>query len=551
MAAAIEFKLFAPNNKAATLRGSFSQWAEIPLEKDDKGYFRTNIKLEDGIYQYKFRVQSQSPCFEPDEWVEVNDPYATEIDRTTDTSTVRIKAGARIIDTYVWQHDNKELPNNEELVVYELHVADFSAPDGSDTHSKFQQVREKLDYLCDLGINAIELMPVNEYPGDYSWGYKVRDFFAVESSYGETADLKQLIDECHGRGIRVILDGIYNHCDEECPLLLIDRNYWYYRDKHYPEDPANYWGPEFNYENFDPKLGIRPAWKFIGDVVNFWIQEYHIDGIRYDAVRQLDNRDFLHWITREAKKTAGDKPFYNIAEHIPELPELVAADGPMDGCWHESFRIFAIENLGANTFDIEKLKQVLEPKQQGYQNTTNVINYLASHDRDHLLAEASFRDIDQEAAFKRAKLGAVLLVTAVGIPMLWMGEEFGQSTRQTPNQPNKLQWSLLKNQPNHELLEYYKQVIRLREKVPALYTENIEFIHENPEAKVLAYYRWSDQGTRAVVVANFSDTYLSGYCIPKFPATGTWHEWMHNKIVEVGEEGFKFDLPEWSAQVFV
>ncbi|MEG4217741.1 alpha-amylase family glycosyl hydrolase [Microcoleus sp. Pol14C6] len=551
MAAAIEFKLFAPNNKAAKLLGSFSQWAEIPLEKDDKGYFRTNIKLEDGIYQYKFRVQSQSPCFEPDEWVEVNDPYATEIDRTTDTSTVRIKAGARIIDTYVWQHDDKELPNNEELVVYELHVADFSGSDGSDSCSKFQQVKEKLDYLCDLGINAIELMPVNEYPGDYSWGYKVRDFFAVESSYGATADLKQLIDECHGRGIRVILDGIYNHCDEECPLLLIDRNYWYYRDKHYPEDPANYWGPEFNYENFDPKLGIRPAWKFIGDVVNFWIQEYHIDGIRYDAVRQLDNRDFLHWITREAKKTAGNKAFYNIAEHIPELPELVAADGPMDGCWHESFRIFAIENLAGKTFDMEKLKQVLEPKQQGYQTTTNAINYLASHDRDHLLAEASFRDIDREAAFKRAKLGAVLLVTAVGIPMLWMGEEFGQSTGQTPNQPNKLQWSLLKNQPNHELLEYYKQVIRLRQHLPALYTENIEFIHENPEAKVLAYYRWSDEGTRAVVVANFSDTYLSGYCIPKFPAAGTWHEWMYNKIVEVGEEGFKFDLPEWSAQVFV
>ncbi|WP_333183085.1 hypothetical protein [Microcoleus sp. B3-D7] len=143
MAAAIEFKLFAANNKAATLLGSFSKWAEIPLEKDDKGYFRTNIKLEDGIYQYKFRVQSQTPCFESHEWVEVNDLYATEIDRTTPTSTVRIKAGARIIDTYFWQDDDKELPNNQELVVYEMHVADFSGPDGSDSGGKFQQVREK------------------------------------------------------------------------------------------------------------------------------------------------------------------------------------------------------------------------------------------------------------------------------------------------------------------------------------------------------------------------------------------------------------------------
>ncbi|WP_445240116.1 alpha-amylase family glycosyl hydrolase [Microcoleus vaginatus] len=78
-----------------------------------------------------------------------------------------------------------------------MHVTDFSGRDGCESGRKFQQVREKLDYLCDLGINAIALMPVNEYPGDYSWGYKVRDFFAVESSYGATADLKQLMDECH------------------------------------------------------------------------------------------------------------------------------------------------------------------------------------------------------------------------------------------------------------------------------------------------------------------------------------------------------------------
>jgi 1,4-alpha-glucan branching enzyme len=222
----------------------------------------------------------------------------------------------------------------------------------------------------------------------------------------------------------------------------------------------------------------------------------------------------------------------------------------MDGCWHESFCILARENLAGNTFDIEKLKQVLDAKQQGYQQTTNVINYLASHDRHHLLVAASFRTLDREATFKRAKFGAVLLVTAVKIPMLWMGEEFGHSTLPTPNQPNKLQWSLLKNQPNYELLAYYKHVIMLREKVSA-HTKNIEFFPENAETKVFAYYRWSDEGTRAVIVANFSDTYLSGNSIPNFPTAETWHEWMYNKILEVGEEGFKFDLPEWSAQVFV
>ena len=88
-------------------------------------------------------------------------------------------------------------------------------------------------------------------------------------------------------------------------------------------------------------------------------------------------------------------------------------------------------------------------------------------------------------------------------------------------------------------------------KIPGTLHGNIEFFHENAETKVLAYYRWSDEGTPALVVANFSDIYLSGNSIPNFPAAGTWHEWMYNKILEVGEEGFKFYLPESSAQVFV
>ena len=279
MASSIEFKLFAPYNKGATLIGSFSDWKEIPMAKGEDGYFRTQVNVEDGVYQYKFRVQSRSQAFAPDQWVDVVDPYATDVDDTKQIGIVRIKDGTQIVDTYVWQHDDKALPANHELVIYEMHVADFCGAEPGD-RAKYKYVIEKLDYLSELGINAIELMPVNEYSGNYSWGYVVRHFFATETSYGSTEDLKRLIDECHARGIRVIMDGIYNHCDEKCPLLQIDRDYWYYHDKHYPDDPANYWGPEFNYDNYDEKLDIRPAWKFIGDVVRFWIQEYHIDGIR-------------------------------------------------------------------------------------------------------------------------------------------------------------------------------------------------------------------------------------------------------------------------------
>jgi len=548
MSSSIEFQLFAPYNKGVALIGSFSDWQEISMQKDRQGYFRTLVELEDGVYQYKFRVQSKSWFFEPDQWVDVNDPYATDIDADHENSVVRIKDGQRITDTYVWQHDDHPLPADQELVIYEMHVANFSGgEDDPHLRGKYKHVIEKLDYLCELGINAIELMPVKEYPGDYSWGYNPRYFFATESSYGTTAGLKQLIDECHGRGIRIILDGIYNHSEAASPLTQIDHDYWYH---HEPRDPENNWGPEFNYEFYDEKLDTYPARKFIGDTVRFWIQEYHIDGIRYDAARQMANYDFMGWIVQEAKRMASMKPFYNIAEHIPETTDIVGPEGPMDACWHESFYHCVLEHITGDTFDLERLKDVLDAKRQGYLGATDVVNYLTNHDQEHLMVELAEREIFEAEAFRRVKLGAVLLMTAIGVPLIWMGEEFGEYKRKTPDQ-SKLEWPLLGNDLNQSLFEYYKGLIALRKHNHALYTENINFFHEDPDNKVLAYIRWNDQGDRVVVVVNFSDQFLAQYQISNFPEAGTWHEWTLNYDVEAGDEGVKLDLGEYEAKVLV
>ncbi|MEH2157849.1 alpha-amylase family glycosyl hydrolase [Nostoc sp.] len=554
MANLTEFTLFAPRNKGVALIGSFSDWKEIPMLKSEDGYFRTQIKLEDGVYQYKFRIQTKSPNFAPDEWIDVIDPKATDVNETEKYSIVRIQDGQRIIDTYLWQHDEMLLPDNRELVIYEMHVADFTGDEvDSDKQGKYLGIIAKLDYLCELGINAIELMPVNEYPGDYNWGYKVRHFFATESSYGSTEDLKRLIDECHGRGIRVFMDGIYNHTDEECPLILIDRNYWYYEYKHYPEDPDNYWGPEFNYDFYDKTLNIKPAWEYIGDVVKFWIQEYHIDGIRFDAVRQLANFEFLNWLTKEAKNYAAPKQFYNIAEHIPDTNTVVKPDGPLDACWHESFRYFLVPYICGKSFELEQLKEILDPKQQGYAIATNVINYLATHDRERVLRELGNCGIFNAPAFERAKLAAALLMTAMGVPMLWMGEEFGeyQQKSQDVTKPQKINWSLLSSDQNHDLFEYYQKLIALRQQTPALQSDNIKFFYENADEKVLAYTRWDEQNSHVVVVANFSDQNLNQYKISDFPTAECWRDWGGNREVESGEDGLVTDLPSYTAKIFV
>ncbi|MUL35844.1 alpha-amylase family glycosyl hydrolase [Gloeocapsopsis dulcis] len=549
MASKIEFKLFAPRNKQAALIGSFANWEQIFMKKNEQGFFRTVIELEDGIYQYKFRVQSLNSNFEAEQWVDVIDPYATDINEEEGFSILRVKDGKKTVDNYAWQHDDVPLHKNQEIVLYEMHVTDFTSSDHKT--SKYIDVKEKLDYLDELGINTIQLMPVNEFCGDYSWGYKVQHFFATESSYGSTTDLKQLIDECHARGIRVIIDGIYNHSDEECPLILIDRDYWYYHSAKNPDDPDNYWGPEFNYEYYDEKLDIKPAWQFIGDVVRFWIEEYHIDGIRFDALKQLGNYDFLYWIAQQAKQVAGKKSFYNVGEHIPETPELTVDSGPMDGCWRESFRIFVVDHVSGKTFDLEQLKEVLDAKRQGFSYATNVVHYLASHDRNHLMVELADRGIFDATAFQRAKLAVVLQMTAVGIPMISMGEEFGQNTRQTPNQPNPLKWSLLENAANRDLWEHYQKLIALRHQNPALHTENTEFFYEDPEAKLLAYQRWNDSGSRVVVVVNLGDRHLANYCISALPADGTWYDWISDTVAQVSGNTLCIDLPAYAAKVFV
>ncbi|MCC3411617.1 MULTISPECIES: alpha-amylase family glycosyl hydrolase [unclassified Microcoleus] len=548
MSAPIEFQLFAPYNKGAALVGSFSNWEEIPMAKDEEGYFRTRVELEDGVYQYKFRVQSKSWFLEADQWVDVVDPCATDIDDPTQNGAIRIKDGDRIVDTYVWQHDDKPLPADRELVIYEMHVADFSGGEADPlARGKYEHVVEKLDYLVELGVNAIELMPLKEYPGDYSWGYNPRYFFAAESSYGTTEQLKNLIDECHGRGIRVIIDGIYNHSESSSPLTQIDHDYWYH---HAPRDPDNNWGPEFNYEFYDENLGTYPARKFIGDTVRYWIQEYHLDGIRFDAARQIANYDFMHWIVQEAKNAAGPKPFYTVAEYIPETPSITNIDGPMDGCWHDSFYHCIVEHICGDTFDLERLKDAIDCKRQGFLGATNVVNYLSNHDHDRVFSELGDRGILDEPAFKRAKLGSVLLMTAVGVPLIWMGEEFGEYKAKTIEQA-KIDWTLLGNDMNKGLWEYYKGLIHLRKNNQALYTENIDFFHEDPDSKVFAYTRWNDEGSRVVVVANLSENYLAGYSVPHFPANGTWHEWTGNYDVESGDDNITIDLPEYEAKVFV
>ncbi|HEX2905957.1 MAG TPA: alpha-amylase family glycosyl hydrolase [Phototrophicaceae bacterium] len=558
----IEFKLFAPYNDSVSLIGDWNSWEPIPMKKDKKGFWKVSVPLGDGEYQYKFRVKSKS-YFSLDETVDVFDPYATHLSGDQfENSCIIIQQGQPVVTTYQWRHDKQPLPANKELVIYELHVGDFTGGPGDGpqggpkSKGRFGDVLDKLDYLADLGVGAVELMPVKEFPGEQSWGYVWRSLFAIERAYGSPDELAQLIDELHGRGIRVILDMVFNHSDLETPLTKINYEYWYYKDN--PDAPHLRWGPKLNYTHHDANLDVWPARQYAWDAIEYWLDHFHIDGIRFDAALVL-NRDFLTWVQQNIYQKIGDiKPFYTIAECIPQDPGIAGPDGPLDAAWHEHFyRQLICTTVGAPTegrepFNLEAIINVLDPRRDGFSGTFNVVNYLNSHDENRLLWQISnaggFYD---ESAFRRNKLGAGLLLTAPGVPMFWMGEEFGESAPRTMEyQP--LDWALLQNDTNSGLLHFYQGLIKLKRTTSALQNDTFEVILRDDNRGLLAYKRWDDAGGVVVVVANLRHQYAGEFVLENVGLEdGSWHEYVFNYDNTVQNGVLRDTLAESEIKIFV
>lgn len=548
--------LFAPHNDIVQLLGTFTDWQPRDLQRGEDGWWRGEFDLADGEYEYRFRVKSKS-WFSLDQMVEIGDPYATRVNAMNNEATVlTIRNGNRVVDDYVWQHDDKPLPSDAEIVLYEMHVGGFGwSPTEPDKMGTFEAVVNKLDYLTDLGVNAIELMPIHEFPMEFSWGYNPRFHYAVESAYGTPSQFKRLVDECHARGIRVILDVVFNHGENEHPLGKIDYDYWFYHDNPDPEGVR--FGPKFDYTRFDEQLKLFPAREFVRSCALFWQQEYHLDGFRFDATALINNFDFLREVRDVVKTNSGGKPLVLIAEHLPPDPAVAGANGPLDAAWHFAFHdqikanILGKDFKGRRAFDMDTTLAALDARRGGYTSTTNVVNFTNSHDESYAIAELGAAGVFDEAAFRRAKNAATLTLVAPGIPMLQMGEEFGEYS---PNSIDdvRLHWELLGTPLAQNLSTYYKSVIALRkEHRPLQLADNIEFLYTHPEKQLLAFKRWENEGSVVVVVVNLNDTFAGQVEIPNMPADGTWHEWIHNYDVTVQGGVLRDQLAESEIKIYL
>ena len=496
----MEFTLFAPHNDSVELIGSWEDDAATAMKLGADGVWRATVNLPDGRYTYNFRLASRS-SFMTGRTVNVADPKARLVDDWKGDASVIVIGGGVDITTdpdYIWLHDDKALPSNDQLVIYELHVGEFGAND--DGQGTFHSVIDRLDYVRNLGVNAVELMPVMAFPGSTSWGYNVRYPFSLESAYGTPEDFKRLVDACHARGIRVILDVVLNHSESEAPLTRIDFEYWYRPDR----KGVPSFGPPFDYERYDASVDVMPAVAFALETVEFWVREYHVDGYRLDATAPIDNFDIVREVREHARAVSGGKPMYVVAEELPEKPSIAGPDGPADGAWHQRFQRAVLGWMtGGAGVTVGEVATVLQPANNGYVAPELVVNYIESHDEQPLLRQLSWKQITGDAAFRRHKLASTLLFTAVGIPMLYQGQEFG-SSRERNMEIRPLQWELLDDDYGLYLKEHVRYLAGLRRSSAALTSRDFELIHLDEPGTAIVFRRGKGDG-EILVAVNLSD----------------------------------------------
>ena len=486
---AVTFALHAPGKKSVAVIGDFNEWSPEahPMKPDDHGTWSVTIELAPGTYRYQYLIDGKQKLADPySRNVIWQEPDGKETWRPDLCVTV-LEVGA---EPFAWTATDYQRPPLDNLVVYEFHLEDFLG--GA---KGFTGMIERLDYIKDLGFTAIGPMPFHEFPGSKSWGYNPAYHFAPETSYGTPHELKQLIDAAHQRGLAVIMDLVLNHMDHNSALYRL------YGDD-YDGSPFfhRYEGENWGFPDIDqPHPAVK---RYAADVIRFWLTEYRIDGIRYDATRFTDWSGYndwgASWYAYIGHKT--DPTSIHIAEHMPSDPALINQT-EMDTTWHDYFRWKLRDMIENGYLDRNEFENIMQPTRIGFTNGLQRMAYTESHDEERVmyyLKRNGFAGAERE---RRALLALALTLTAPGTVMIYSGQEFGEFTRKIVGE-NPLQWKLLEKNHGKALHDATRTLVTLRTTHPALRGTDIRFLHHQQPDGMTAFRR--DAGEDAVIVcANF------------------------------------------------
>ncbi len=297
----VTFSFFAPRNPAVSLLGDFTTWSPQAMESDERGWWYARRRLTDGMYQYRFQVQSVNRWAEG-QWVDVIDPRSPSLASDRTTNCICIADGQIKRDAHIWRHDDVPLALDEGLMPVRLTA---ESPWSRGVAPTWQGVLGALDEIAAAGVRAVIVPGIEAAPG---LGHDPRCPFCPPSECAEPTSFKRMVDECHGRGVRVIVEMECGRGDGVGALAQIDYDYWYAArhtvNWNAPESP-----PHFDYARRDEGLGLFPAQEFMRACVFHWIDTYHIDGIRFLGAEGAADRSFLAQLGAEARARTALKPF--------------------------------------------------------------------------------------------------------------------------------------------------------------------------------------------------------------------------------------------------
>ena len=546
--------------KAKKVAVTLSDNTIIPLQKEEFGYWTAQTyKLQPGdLYKFVLNDENQFP-----------DPTSV-----SQPEGVHGFSQALNLKDYKWSDSNwKNIPL-PDYVLYELHTGTFT-PEGT-----FAGIEAKLDYLKELGVNAIEIMPVAQFPGDRNWGYDGVFPYAVQDSYGGAEELKRLVSSCHKKGFAVVLDVVYNHLGPEGNYLGAYGHY--FTDKY--NTP---WGPAFNFDDAWCD-GVR---RFFIENLLMWFRDFHIDAVRLDAVHAIKDFSPVH-ILQEMKTYVNQLMQENGRTHylIVELDlndtrfinPLQSGGFGMDAQWidefHHALRVTATgENTGyySDFTGIEHLAKAYQDayvydgqysphrfKHFGIKAENNpgeqFIVFTQNHDQvgNRMMGERT----SQLVSYEMQKLMAGAVMVSPFLPMLWMGEEYGEShpfqyfvshidpelaeavrkgrqaefaafhaQGEAPDpvseetfDNSKLQWDLLQQEPHSTLFRWYQTLIQLRREQPVMRHLDRKSINAaaNATNKTLLLHRWHED-QHIICLMNFSAN-LQQITVPTY--AGHWQK---------------------------
>lgn len=578
----------APLSKNIYVLGDFNNWEitedyhmyrhPIYNDKDEltNTLFWLEFEVEDIHKKYGFQ-------YYVDGKVQVSDPYSEVIlDPWNDRELARYledeglpeypEKGHGLVsiiqiedpDVYEWEVTDFVAPKAEDLNIYELCVRDFI------TSKRLADVQEKLDYIQKLGVNAIELMPVSEFDGNNSWGYDPNHYFAYDKAYGNKNEYKAFIDECHKRGIAVIIDMVFNHGTGQQPFAKLywegnataENNPWYNRVARHPFNVFH----DFNHEYEGTRM-------FFKRVLAFWLEEYKIDGYRMDLTKGLtqtnSGNDAGKWSKKDDSRIAILKDYYDtvketkanayfILEHLSDYSEeKILADYGMIP-WRNMNNSYnqAAKGTPASSHFVDS-------NRKGGMFTSQWVGYAESHDEERnmfIAKEYGAGNIKTDEAVRLGRVPALIAFSQLlpGPKMLWQFGEMGYDYSinycgagkplddgcRTSRKP--IPWILKWDQNELRMNTYYQsaKVINLRTKHPAFFRENAVTATNCNQAnfsiprRIDVHYVKPDNDPTAeesidiIILANFhasENITTSG----NFRHTGIWYNYMTGEQVQV------------------